>query len=414
MLRTSRIFIAIVICFCLIGAVLAETKFSYDGQIRLREELDFKSFAAERHGKTFADLRTRVGLKFEPTDKALAYIQFQDSRRLGDPSSGDLSATDNVDLHQAYFELHQVIWEWLYLKAGRFEVNYGNQRVFGAVGWHNVGRSWEGGITSIRPENAQIDLFWLKKMEMNSENYNRDFDIVGIYGMFKKYNLDLFGFYELDADSNNYYQQKLKRFNVGGYYHRSMENIYFTLQGNFQFGEMPQGTLPDTTLVQDISAFMLNGELGYNFEGKGKVYAGVGIDYTSGDDGADSTKFKAYANDYYTGHKFRGYMDYFVPSPEHGLIDAMFRVKGSPAPDWWLGCDFHYFKAAQNYLSKSASPTLTSNIGFEVDLTVKTKVISGATLSGGMSLFIADEYYTFAGPDRNTGMWLYTMTTIDF
>ncbi|MFH1699270.1 MAG: alginate export family protein [Candidatus Zixiibacteriota bacterium] len=413
MCRITQIIFAIIISACIARTAMAETKFSYDGQIRLRDELNLKSLAAERHGQTFADLRTRVGLKFEPTDKALAYIQFQDSRRLGDPSSGDLSASDNVDLHQAYFELHQAIWEWLYCKAGRFEVNYGNQRVFGAVGWSNVGRSWEGGIASIRPEDVQFDIFWLKKIEMNSENYNRDFDIVGFYGMFKKYNLDLFGFYELDADSNAYVQQKLKRFNIGGYYNNSFDKIDLTLQGNLQFGERPRSLLPDI-LVQDISAFMLNGELGYKFEGRGGVYTGVGIDYTSGDDHADSTKYKAYANDYYTGHKFRGYMDEFVSSPEHGLIDAMFRVKGSPAPDWWLECDFHYFKAAQNYVSKSDDTTLTSNIGLEIDLTIKTKIISGAILSGGMSFFAADEHYAAAGANRSTGMWLYTMTTIDF
>lgn len=413
MFKTSQFCIAIIICIFIAGSVIAETKFSYDGQIRLREELDLKSFGSERHGKTFADLRTRVGLKFEPTDKAFAYIQFQDSRRLGDPGSGDLSASDNVDVHQAYFELHQAIWEWFYVKAGRFEVNYGNQRVFGAVGWHNVGRSWEGGIASIRPEKIKFDLFWLKKFEADSDYYNRDFDIVGFNVKHNTFDFEVLGFYELDADSNSYVQQKLKRFNIGGYYHRSMESIDLTLQGNFQFGEMPIGMLPDT-LIQDISAFMFNGELGYNFEGRGKVYVGVGVDYTSGDDGTDSTKHKAYSNDYYTGHKFRGYFDEFVSSPMHGLIDAMFRIKGSPAPDWWVGCDFHYFKAAQDYLSNSPIPVPTSNIGFEVDLTVKTKVISGATLSGGASFFVADEDYAFAGPDRNTGMWLYTMTTVGF
>ena len=138
------------------GDLLAKDKFSYDGQIRLRSEYDLKSTAPERHSETFHDLRTRVGLKFEPTRRTLVYVQLQDSRRLGDPSSGDLSSTENVDLHQAYFQIDDAIFDNLQFKAGRFELNYGNQRVFGSVGWHNTGRSWEGGLASYRADKFRI------------------------------------------------------------------------------------------------------------------------------------------------------------------------------------------------------------------------------------------------------------------
>jgi len=406
------------LCLLLLSTVPAaqatdDSKFSYDGQIRLRSEFDLKAFDVERHAQNFNDLRTRVGLRFDPSDRAFVYVQLQDSRRLGDPESGDLSATNNVDLHQAYFVIKEAIFPWLTVKGGRFEVNYGNQRVFGSVGWNNIGRSWEGGLATITLGDADIDIFNFKRIEMNSTNYNRDFDIIGAYGTIKTAGLDLFAFYEINADSNDYVQEKLKRFNIGGYYSGSHDQVDLTVQGNFQFGEMPAGMLPDT-IVLDISAFMATAELGYMFDGRGMVRIAAGIDYSSGDDGSDPTTYKAYDNAYYTGHKFRGYMDYFLDSKPYGLVDIMLRGSGNPAPNWIVKGDIHYFKSAEEYTSLSNGLAKSRNLGLELDLTVINKSISGATITGGFSVFSPDEHFSTSGTDRKAGIWSYFMTVLNF
>lgn len=394
------------------GDLRAESKWSFDGQIRLRDEYDLKSTEPERHSKVFHDLRTRLGVKFDPTEKVVVYVQFQDSRRLGDPSSGDLSSTANVDFHQAFFQIQDAIFRRLWIRAGRFEVNYGNQRVFGSVGWHNIGRSWEGALFAYRHEQVRVDMFYLKRMEMNDEDYDRDFDLYGLYGTLPSIKLDLFGFYELHADSNGYVQERLQRYNVGTYFTGVYNRIDFTAQGVFQFGQIPRDSLPDR-LVQDISAFMFTVEAGYTFEGRGGVRVAAGIDYSSGDDGKDSTKYKAYTNAYYTGHKFRGFMDYFVSSEKFGLVDYILTGKIKPADRWETRLDLHYFRAAADYLSKSDT-VLTKNIGTEIDLTVTNKSLKGVTLAGGGSLFFADKHFSEAGDQRKTGIWAYLMTTINF
>jgi hypothetical protein len=411
---SKTLFIAITITLIAAFAtnVWAESKWSFDGQIRLRDEYDLKSTDSSRHSKVFHELRTRLGVKFEPTDKTMVYVQFQDSRRLGDPSSGGLNSTENVDLHQAYFQIQDAIFSRLWIKAGRFELNYGNQRVFGSVGWHNVGRSWEGALFSYRHDHARADLFYLKRMEMNDQSYDRDFDVYGVYGTLPSIKLDLFGFYELHADSNNYVQERLKRYNLGTYYTGSFSSLDFTLQGVFQFGQQPRDTLPNR-LVQDISAFMFTAEAGYTFDGRGGARVAAGVDYSSGDDGKDSTKYKTYTNAYYTGHKFRGFMDKFIPSEKHGLVDLVLMGKIRPAERWETRLDFHYFKAAADYLSKSDT-VLTKNIGSEIDLTVANKSLKGVTLVGGGSLFFADKHYSESGDKRETGIWAYLMTIINF
>jgi len=409
-----------VLAYLLMGLIVlggqigrAESEFSFDGQIRLRNEYDLKSTDHDRHSKVFHPLRTRVGLKFEPTDQAFVYVQLQDSRILGDPTSGDISATDNVDLHQAFFEIKDAVFDNMVIRGGRFEINYGNQRVFGSVGWSNIGRSWEGGLVSYRPDNLRMDLFLLKRMERDDNRYDRDFDIFGLYGTIEPANLDLFWFYELNRDSTGFVAKKLKRHNIGFYYFRNYRDFDFTLQGNYQVGEKPPYPLPSET-VEDIKAYMIAYEMGYAFYGSVPGRIAAGIDYTSGDDNPHEGEITHYENAYYTAHKFQGYMDYFKDSPEHGLMDIMLRGELEPARRWQALIDIHYFKAAEDYISKADRETLTRDIGVELDLTVIHRSVKGATFTGGFSAFSADEDYSWDGADREIGVWSYLMFTVNF
>ena len=147
----------------------AETEVNFDGQVRVRGELDRKSFDPnQEHFQAQTFMRTRFGVSAVVDGNAEAYVQFQDSRVLGSSGqSGSLGTFENIDLHQAFLKVNRVFVDGLGFKAGRFEVNFGNQRVFGAVGWHNVGRSWEGFMGWYKGEKYTLNFFDLKKFEMN-------------------------------------------------------------------------------------------------------------------------------------------------------------------------------------------------------------------------------------------------------
>ena len=78
-------------------------------------------------------------------EKNHAFIQIQDSRKFGDATNTltDGSA-DLLDFHQAFFFISDFATEGLNVKLGRQEVAFANQRLIGAVGWHNVARSFDG------------------------------------------------------------------------------------------------------------------------------------------------------------------------------------------------------------------------------------------------------------------------------
>jgi len=422
---------------------LSDVKVESSGQVRLRCEFDndpqnvFAENAATVH-TTY--LRTRFNINALVNENASAYIQFQDSRKFGTLNSGGIGvdADDKVYLHQAYLKVNHLWENGIGIKAGRFEVNLGNQRVFGAVGWHNFGRTWDGMELFYSGGKCAVSGYYLRPRDDFNASAYTDFDIFGLNAKINSINLELFAFMEYDAllkagfttydstdtsiDTTDYLNsthKNLQRINIGMYYTRDYNQFDFSLNAVYQMGKIQDwtgvnaaaDTMESTEL--DIAAYMATFEAGYTFDGDMKPRIALGIDYTSGDDGSDATKHKTYNNLYYTGHKFRGYMDYFLASNSAGLMDLMFRGKISPIEGWTVKGDFHLFTTAEDYTSNvTGDNSKTKDIGMEFDFSVATGRILGATWVGGVSLFMPKKAYT--GGNDNMTMWAYSMFIVGF
>lgn len=428
--------------------VMAMTEVEVDGQIRFRTEFDDRYFGPDPVSDedlemaVFHLLRTRLGVGATVADNARFYFQAQDSRKLGDgPSlkdsqSGGLMDTHNVDVHQAYLKIMNLWADGLGLKLGRFEVNLGNERVFGSVGWSNVGRSWEGAMAWYKMEKLKLSGMALKRFEpdgpFEQSIDNSDFNVYGIVANLADPAFQFFFTYEQDADDSMVLEgasleaglaadgdeddcNNLDRMTVGAFYKNNVEdmNIDYAFNAAYQFGNI-HGPYGEPSLDEyDISAYMINLELGYNIEGDHPARLAGAIDYTSGDDDGTDTDWGAYNNLYYTGHKWRGFMDYFVSSNTSGLVDLMGRAHVELFRDWWLMGDFHYFQTAEEYVNPLVTDETTSDVGMEIDLTLKTKSIAGAGMMAGASFFMPED--AFAGlEDPDTGMWFYYQFVVNF
>jgi hypothetical protein len=399
----------------------AETEVDVSGQIRVRTEFDDRLFGEENTLNMFTLMRTRLGIGATVDDNARFFVQVQDSRTLGGidafygmQSGLGLNNTKNLDLHQAYLKVKRLWVDGLGLKLGRFEVAFGDERILGPVGWDNVGRSWEGGMLWYKAEKFTLKGMFLKALEFNAPfkevTMNRDFSVYALIAKIHDPGLELFWVYEYDADTlfvTADDANDLDQFTIGGYYQNEVDQIDYHVNAAYQMGKLYD--------QYDISAYMFAGEVGYSFTGERPARVALGIDYASGDDGSDD-EWNTYDNLYYTGHKFRGYMDYFLGSNTVGLIDLMGRGKTELATDWWLMGDFHWFRTAEEYGVGDCS---CSDVGAEIDLSVKTKSVKGVDLTGGASFFFPKENfgeYRFPGTgfDPNTGMWLYYMFTLNF
>lgn len=419
MKKTLTVTIALFVMLALCFSAYAETDVTVNGQVRLRGEFDRRSFDSNNdHYQSMKYLRSRIGFKVNKDDNAYAFVQFQDSRVLGAAGqSATLNDNETVDLHQAY--LKYKLWSEgersFGVMGGRFEFNWGNQRLLGAVGWDNVGRSWEGGLMWYKTEQFKVMAANLIALERNWPTYNRDFNAYALGVDFNEFNLSLLALYENDADTNGYSDnldiQALKRMTLMAYYTRVMDQIDLEFNFALQTGNMPAAF----DVEYDISAMMFTGEVGYTFEGEREARVALGIDYTSGDDDFTDLDWKVFNNLYWTGHKFNGYMDYFTFGGPNGLVDLMLRGKYEFTEGWFFAGDLHLFSAAEDYISLvSGTPTATTDVGTEFDMSVNTTRVNGVDLKFGLSIFSAKDDFAGFSIDKQSGTWAYCQSMINF
>jgi len=410
------------------GWTAAETEVEVSGQFRFRSQLHHKSFDVNEDVWYGTNMRTRVAVNAVRDSNALAFVQFQDSRdmgaidKFGNWQSGSLSDGEGVDIHQAYVRIDRIWTDGLGMKTGRFELKLGNERVFGAVDWDNVGRSWEGSQVWYRSGPRRFTGFWLVK---RAQDYDNDdgwgSSIFGLHFRCDRANLELFGFYEMDRDTTGLdfmTNDDMDRYTYALYWKGQRDRFDLEVNGVYQAGQKGD--------YLDISAYLFTVETGFSFGAGGKHRLAAGIDYASGDDNPYDSTDNTYDNLYYTGHKFRGYMDYFVATETHGLMDAMVRGKFALAPQWTARTDLHYFKTAKAYQDPYVDPATsqineTTSVGLEFDFTLNTTSVAGVNVLAGCSVFLPDESFVryrlrdYAGESKNDPTyWSYAQVAVDF
>jgi hypothetical protein len=376
-----------------------DDKLDIGGQIRFRAEGDAKDFDADTDPHSFHLMRTRLNLDFHAASDARVFIQAQDSRTIGSPASGDLRNDSNLGIQQAYLFLDSWLFEGLYHQLGRFEYVKGNHRLLGNVGWHNVGRTWDGVMSGWRKDDLNIEAFLLKNEE-GELLLNDDKDLIGVY--ISERVGDLFFLYERD----NYRTSEARRqdrYTLGAYSSRVVNDLDYVANVAYQFGQ----TGFDES---DISAYLLTVEFGYALLTDKSLRLAAGVDIASGDDDPADGEVKTFSNLYYTGHKLRGHMDYFLASAPYGLNDFMLRVSYSPESNWQLNGDLHLFRANVDFVSVIDGED-ASSLGTETDLYAKHTRGRG-TIQAGLSAFFPSEEWK--GTEADPGFWGYFQLIVSF
>ena len=379
----------------------AQTGLDVSAQIRPRLQLNNKDFNSDIASSSFTELRTRVGLKFSPIENLTGFVQLQDSRFYGtEPNT--LTGIDNIDLHQAYFSLNKLFDLPLNLKLGRMELAYGPQRLIGAVGWHNVGRSFDGGVLQLNTEKLDIDLFSAQTNENFELGDTNDFSLIGAYGnlkVSKNYKIQPFVIGEMLTGSD------FSRYTLGFYINGNVGNLAHEVEGAYQLGSINKNV--------DISAFMLAFNASYSFDTPIKPTLGAGVDYLSGDDGTDD-KYNVFNTLYATNHKYYGYMDFFIDIPTHtlglGLMDIHFKADISPISKLKTSLAFHMFNSNADFTLLDGKTS--TSFGSEIDLTLLYNYNSAVNFQAGFSLFSpGDIFKQRRGEDSAT--WGYLMAVVN-
>jgi Alginate export len=398
----KNIFFLIIVSVLMTATNFAQSSFKVSGQIRPRLQMNNKDFKSDLDANNFTELRTRVGLDFSPAENITGFIQLQDSRVYGNELS-TLASSDNLDLHQSYFTVNKLFNLPLNLKLGRMELSFGPQRIVGAVGWHNIGRSFDGGVIQLNTKKVDVDFFTAKTNESGEPGDTNDFSLIGAYGnlkLVKNYKIQPFLISELEKGTD------FNRYTFGVYINGNMGNFSHEIEGAYQLGSMSEDV--------DITAFMFAVNAKYKFNTPIKPVVGIGIDYLSGDDGDDADKYKVFNTLYATNHKYYGYMDYFLNIPTNtynlGLMDLHAKAEISPFSKFKAAIAFHVFNSnADAYFEDNSTST---SFGSEVDLTLIYTYNSAVKFQGGFSLFSPGEIFKETrGEDTST--WGYLMAVVN-
>lgn len=369
-------------------------------QSRYRLEMDGRSFNPDANSGWMQYMRTRVGIKAHASENAGLFVQFQDSRILGanpgtlyDPFNNN-TFMNETGVHQAYMWYKPCDMGWI--KAGRMSLNMHNERLIGSYDWDNTGRTEEGVMFGRKlGDNIGFTAGALQLMENNADDENGDRLMDPMFYMFNlnfsEQQFDLFAYLWKDEAMAN-----AKLWTFGAYSHRTFANTWFYES----MIALQSGSDDDV----DYSGMLINAEIGDEFANGFKVSALV--DYTTGDD-PETEEYEAFDNLLYSGHKFNGYMDYFVDGQSEGLMDLGLKLYYPLENGWALSGAGHTFSTAEDYIVDAE--TTSSSIGTEFDFGVR-KTDGPFAVQAGLGIFSPNEDWS----DGDSGTWGYVQGTVNY
>ncbi len=362
---------AALLTVCGAPAVAAQTV-DVSGQIRPRIE-SRDPFGPEGEARSYTIGRTRLNASVSLDRGVWGFVQLQDVRIWGEESStvGDFRA-DGLDLHQGFLQIGADS-DPQSVRLGRFEQNYGGERLIGAVGWAQQGRAFDGVRARLHRSPVVVDGFRFQLSESASPFRDREASLLGSYlvwSVAEGQALDTYAFY-LDEDLEGGDTELLT---AGVRYAGAASGWSYRFEGTLQRGERA---------ARDVDAYMVAGRVGRSVAaGKGSIT--LWVDHLSGGDPTDpEADDEAFDTLFGTNHKFYGFADLFLdPAGQtsgRGLQDLAVKTAWTLAEGWRLTADLHRFRVvADEGLS-------TALLGDEIDVVLTHSYTDGLTFSGGLA-----------------------------
>jgi len=257
------------------------------GEYRLRfENREPTNFNQAGPTDRFVLQRTRVNFDGKFENGAGFFAEIQDSRTWGNETS-TLTQMSFIDLHQGYFTFGKDV-KW---KLGRQELAYGKQRLLGATGWSNVGRSFDAIKATLPFFDRELDIFYAKVSENATTIIQNDnIDLAGIY--FKGDGLEPYFINKNDLNLQS------NRSTLGA-----------RLFGDFAGGKLESELMYQTGGIAAKSIGAYAGVVNFSYPVMSGTLLNIEMNYASGDDNAADNTVKTFDQLYPTNHGKYGLAD---------------------------------------------------------------------------------------------------------
>jgi len=396
------------------------------GEVRTRAEWDRPGGGGK--ADAFTLLRSRFGVRIEPTATSRVVFQLQDSRVLGTTPTTTTSGADVIDLHQGYFELtSRASGVVRSIRAGRQEITLGNERLVGPVNWSNTGRSFDGVRISLAPDvpdNRWNITGFAAIVEERGRHFGSptpvvgapDHGLLGVYGTRRAsptMTLDATLLYDADASYRSYVGARRATLDarIRSTRPASAFPIGVELETAVQTGRQryaPAGPAPATQ--QDLLAWLVGARVGRFAQPGRRTTFAVGADVLSGDATPADGSYSAFSTMYATNHPWYGTMDIIgdpaASTRERGLVDLV-GTTAFPAASVNVKAEVHRFLLAEG----PARP-----LGWEIDAAMPVMIFDVGRLEIGYSVFLAQAGAAAVGlaPNRSTKHWSFLQLALPF
>jgi hypothetical protein len=264
------------------------------------------------------------------------------------------------------------------LRVGRFEMNFGKQRVIGAFDWANTRRSYEGLQGWWKAPTWRLDAFVTRPVVVSIVDFDERDDGAWFAGLYyantrcKDLPWEAYALF-LHRDEATFLGETEEEERVtlgvlaGGPI--ACTRLDWEVEGAYQFGDFGS---------QSISAGFVTAELGWKpCVACWDPRIAIGADWASGDSDGPGGDLGTYNQLFPTGHLWFGYADAIG---RQDVVATRVTVTAKPCDTLTLRGDFHEFwrateedavYTAGGAVLRTASGSDEFHVGAEVDLTVK-------------------------------------------
>lgn len=387
------------------GLVLGGIRWTPSAQIWPRLEVRVNRYQLgpdDRDDIHFLTMRSRIGLEAN-AGPVRGLVEVQDVRLWGQAGPGAVAGSMTA-LFQGYLEVGDADLGWI--RAGRQEVNYGKQRLIGALDWTSPARSFDGVRAHGHFGKLEVDAMgaYLGAQDVlvaGADNLAVEGDYLGTlyltYAIADWLALEPYVLYRHDegfvtedpTTGDPAIVDRVRNLASPGVRATGViQNLDYDVELVFQTGRRSVDGVDDTIL-----AFAAVTEVGYGFEGALGPALRVGGAYATGQDG--DGKVDELDNFFPTNHIHYGIADLFgLRNLLWGFVKGSMNPEGAPVN---ATLSAHLFGLANPGArwSNAGGRTLGFNpaneerlLGAELDAEAVWKPFGQLALAGGYSIFI--------------------------
>jgi len=371
----------------------------------------------------FTGQRVRAHLRARLHPHLSLFVQGQDVWLFGAENDKVIHSL-GTNLYQLYLDWKLAGSERWEMRAGRQELIYGEERLVGAFGWDNVGRSFDGvrlryrsgvwtndffatRLVDVRRNGAahrpgNQDLYGVYATRMPKQSSNR----TELYALYLRDGLRTVGEQPLEAAQ----AVRIATFGIR-HAHQPRAGWRYSVEHAWQFGERgPDGH----------RAAMLVATSGYAWGGRWPSRLQLEYDFATGDNNSRDGRSREFNNLFPTNHTFYGYADLVGLRNVH---DFRLTAAAQMNPKLTFEADYHRFllaaprgpwkNAGGKVLGSDPTGAAGRDLGQEIDVTFRVPLHSHLSLLGGYSLFLPGRFAAITrGPKPHH--FAYIQTTVRF